>query len=238
MEARDEASEGGSSGNLITEEYRKLNEQLHEDNKDYGTSGRRYVKDIMNLATKLKTQDLLDYGCGKSTLQQNIPFKIQQYDPAVTKYKALPEPADVVVCTDVLEHIEPDLIDNVLAHIAKMTNKAAYLVANTQPAMKTLPDGRNSHILLRSPKWWIDIVDKYFDIMTFLNQDLELVFVVKKKGIELDEQKAKEQNKNGQVAKRTKTSTGFDGGEKLSHGSTDPTHSGKQPKPASDFYRF
>ncbi len=188
---------------LITDEYRRLNEQLHEDNKKYGMSGHKYVKDVLRLAQQLRSQDILDYGCGKSTLAQNIPFNIKQYDPAITKYKALPEPADLVVCTDVLEHIEPDLIDNVLSHIKSMTKKAAYLVANTNPAVKKLADGRNAHVLLRSPKWWCEKMFEYFHPISFMDNGGNVVFVVQSKEL-ANGQEAKEAN--GKVDEGSKTS--------------------------------
>lgn len=99
--------------------------------------------------------DILDYGCGKSTLQQQLPFKIQQYDPAVPKYSTLPDPADIVVCTDVLEHIEPDNLGNVLLHIHSLAKKAAFLVIATRPAKKILEDGRNAHLIVKDMVWWL-----------------------------------------------------------------------------------
>lgn len=205
---------------LITEQYKALNEGLHESNKNYGTSGSKYVKDVMRLATQLNSQDILDYGCGKSTLAHNLPFTIQQYDPCVPKYAALPHPADIVVCTDVLEHIEPELIDNVLQHIQQMTRKMAYLVANTKPAIKTLADGRNAHILLRSPKWWAEKMFEYFDPITFMNNDGNVVFIVKA-------QEKKSEQPPEVVNLETKGTT--DGRYEQ------PAHM-HRPRPATDFY--
>jgi 2-polyprenyl-3-methyl-5-hydroxy-6-metoxy-1,4-benzoquinol methylase len=168
---------------LISEEYRKLNEQLHETNKHYGTSGQLYVSDIIGILKNLQTQDVLDYGCGKSTLAQNLPFSIKQYDPAVPKYAAQPDPADLVVCTDVLEHIEPEMIDDVLKHLAKLTKKAGYFTACTVAAQKTLADGRNAHLIVKPPIWWIHKIDEHFEILNFTKKGHEAVFIVQPKGI-------------------------------------------------------
>ena len=92
---------------LISDQYLELNKQLHEENKFYGTQGQKYLDEVIKLAKLFNTQDILDYGCGKSTLANNLPFTIQQYDPAITKYSCPPREADIVVCTDVIEHIEP-----------------------------------------------------------------------------------------------------------------------------------
>lgn len=163
---------------LITDEYRKLNTQLHTTNKHYGVSGVHYLNDVIQILKELQSQDLLDYGCGKGTLAMNLPFTIKQYDPAIPKHAALPVPADVITCTDVLEHIEPELIDNVLAHIRALTLRKAYLSVCTIPAKKTLPDGRNAHILLRPYKWWMDKMYDYFDINNFFIKGQNLIFIV------------------------------------------------------------
>lgn len=168
---------------LISEDYRKLNSDKHASSKHYGTSGRHYLADIIQVLKINKTQDLLDYGCGKSTLANNLPFRIKQYDPAIRKYQNLPDPADIVVCTDVLEHIEPDLIDNVMQHISSLTRKMAFLVAALVPANKTLADGRNAHILLKDAEWWKLKVSEYFEVLTVdeIDEGAGVKFLVKPK---------------------------------------------------------
>ncbi len=163
---------------LITDEYRKLNENLHENNKHYGISGVNYLDEVIQILKSLNTQDLLDYGCGKSTLAHNLPFTIKQYDPAVKKYSAMPHPADVVVCTDVLEHVEPDLLDNVLTHIASLTKKRGYLSVCTREAKKKLTDGRNAHLIIENNHWWIKKILFYFDIIRFQRFDDTSIFMV------------------------------------------------------------
>jgi 2-polyprenyl-3-methyl-5-hydroxy-6-metoxy-1,4-benzoquinol methylase len=163
---------------LITEEYCRLNQALHEENKHYGTTGQYYLADVVRLIKQLKTQDVLDYGCGKSTLAHNLPFTIKQYDPAVPKYAALPEPADVVVCTDVLEHIEPEYLESVLAHLAKLTKRVGYFTAATIPAKKTLADGRNAHLIVKPAKWWLLKMYEYFEVINFSKHDTQLILIV------------------------------------------------------------
>ena len=103
---------------------------------------------------------LLDYGCGKGNVFKNIQKKFplidcRGYDPGVPEYAVMPEiPAELVICTDVLEHIEPELIDNVLKHIESLTLKTAYLIIDTLPAQKNLPDGRNAHLIIENQDWW------------------------------------------------------------------------------------
>lgn len=140
---------------LITPSYAEQNRLLHESRHDYGISGAKHAKSIRELAQQMGTQDILDYGCGKRTLEDAIGFEIQNYDPAIPGCEARPRPADIVVCTDVLEHIEPECVDEVLDDIASLTKKMAFLTIATQPAVKTLPDGRNTHLIVQGIQWWL-----------------------------------------------------------------------------------
>jgi 2-polyprenyl-3-methyl-5-hydroxy-6-metoxy-1,4-benzoquinol methylase len=73
----------------------------------------------------------------------------------VPKFAALPEPAHVVVCTDVLEHVEPAYLDDVLRHLAECTVTVAHVVIATKPdGNKRLADGRDPHLIVRPAEWW------------------------------------------------------------------------------------
>ena len=52
-------------------------------------------------------------------------------------------------------------IDAVL-DVANLTKNFCYLVIDLQPTVKTLPDGRNAHILLAPCDWWITRVSQIF----------------------------------------------------------------------------
>lgn len=142
--------------------YIELNKQLHSENNTYGTSGRKWAREVTNLTKQHNTQNVLDYGCGKSTLQKALTFDISQYDPAIEEFSAEPSPHDIVVCTDVLEHIEPDCIDAVLDHIQSLTKVVALLTVATRPAVKTLPDGRNAHLIVEPKTWWMPKIEQRF----------------------------------------------------------------------------
>lgn len=149
---------------LISKEYLKQNRLLHEANPAYGISGSKWASTVVKLANIHGTTDVLDYGCGKGTLAANLPFKIKEYDPAVAGKESSPYPADIVVCTDVLEHIEPEYLSNVLSDIVRCTKKIAFLAIATGPAKKTLPDGRNTHLIQQGKTWWWKQLDNYFQI--------------------------------------------------------------------------
>jgi hypothetical protein len=149
---------------LISDEYRKLNRVLHEQNLFYGVGGGKHVDVVKKLAASLKSQSVLDYGCGKSMLAAGLDFPIWEYDPAIPGKDALPRPADLVVCTDVLEHIEPEHLSAVLMDLRRCTRRLGYFVIHTGPASKTLPDGRNTHLLQRDQQWWTAKLSRHFTV--------------------------------------------------------------------------
>lgn len=151
-------------------EYAELQQQFHIERPDYGISGSRYADMVHQLAKKLGTTDILDYGCGKATLSKSLPFPIHNYDPFIPEYSTFPKPADLVVCTDVMEHVEEQFVSATLEEIASLANRAVFFQIATRPASKNLPDGRNAHITIRTPAWWLNELLAYFDPIFF--QDL------------------------------------------------------------------
>ena len=142
---------------LITPEYLTLQKQLHATNEHYGTSGAKYA-DIVRQISKWGRYGILDYGCGRMTLAKALgpAYRVTNYDPCIEGLDFPPVPHEVVACTDVLEHIEPELVENVLGELRRLTKKVALLVINTGPAKKTLADGRNAHISMHPDYWWMD----------------------------------------------------------------------------------
>jgi hypothetical protein len=146
----------------ISEEYRKLNQQLHEERDDYGAGGAKHGPFISSILEPLGIRNALDYGCGKHTLARWLAARggllMYGYDPAVPAYAFDPQPYgpfDLVTCTDVLEHVEPDRLQATLSHIRQCTGKFIYLEIATRPdSSKTLPDGTNPHKIIKDSDWW------------------------------------------------------------------------------------
>jgi len=148
----------------ISSMYRDLQTRLHRENLFYGVGGGKYATVVKDLVEKTEAKSVLDYGCGKGYLAKSLPFPIWEYDPAFADKALSPRPADLVVCTDVLEHIEPELIVPVLTDLQRCVLKVGYFVIHTGPSMKTLADGRNTHILQRPVGWWKKVLSKFFDV--------------------------------------------------------------------------
>lgn len=146
---------------LISNKYLKQNRLLHEAPKGFGGSGWKHAQTIVDFAAEIGAKSILDYGCGESTMRPEIKklgWKgfIGEYDPAKFGKEAPPKPADLVVCTDVMEHVEPEFTDNVLRHIRGLTGKGCFMVVATRPANKILPNGENAHLVIEPVQWWLD----------------------------------------------------------------------------------
>lgn len=154
---------------LFSPEYAHLQNNFHRERPDYGTSGSNYADQILQMANSLQTRSVLDYGCGKCTLAKALPFPIQNYDPFIKEYSQRPQPADLVVCTDVMEHVEEGYVDNVFTDIWSLTKKALFFQIATCEAKKVLPDGRNAHITIRDINWWLTRMMQKFEVKSVMN---------------------------------------------------------------------
>lgn len=157
---------------LISEEYRKMQEELHR-NPNYGVASVQYAPIVADILRQVGSQELLDYGAGKGRLGETLktllpnPPLIRHYDPARPEWAATPQPAPFVTCIDVLEHIEPDLLDNVLDDLQRVTAGHGLFTVHTGPAAKVLADGRNAHLIQRPPSWWLPKFMQRFDLVVF-----------------------------------------------------------------------
>lgn len=150
---------------LISAQFRDMNVKLHKENLTYGVGGGKHAPDILKIIKKINARSVLDYGCGKGYLgkalaQEGIP--IWEYDPAISGKETSPFPADIVVCTDVLEHVEKEFLPYVLDDIRRCTKQVAYFVIHTGPAKKCYADGRNTHLIQKGEGWWKKTLGEYF----------------------------------------------------------------------------
>lgn len=149
---------------LISPEYAELNRRHHEKSIIFGSGGPLFVDLVKEVANKLQTQDILDYGCGKGELQKALGFPIWEYDPSVPGKDVLPKSAAIVVCASVLEHVEPDKLDAVLTDIWSLTIHCAIIIVPHNPAIDFLPDGSNAHKTVENVDWWSKKIGHYFTI--------------------------------------------------------------------------
>jgi 2-polyprenyl-3-methyl-5-hydroxy-6-metoxy-1,4-benzoquinol methylase len=152
---------------VISESYREQNRKLHDSKPFYGagTVTSRWYEGISRLAQQMGATSVLDYGCGKGKFGLACPhLNVTNYDPAIRGLEQTPEPADMVVCLDVLEHIEPECLDDVLDDIKRCARRAVFLTVATRPAKKVLEDGRNAHLIQENFAWWAPKITARWDV--------------------------------------------------------------------------
>jgi SAM-dependent methyltransferase len=171
------AAGASAGGPTISDAYQQQNRQMHEEREGYGVMAQAHLRELQIL-TRVISRDVLDYGCGKRLLEKGLGFPISNYDPGIPGLDSPPEPADVVACIDVLEHIEPDLIGNVIDDLARVTRRVGYFEISTVPATKNLPDGRNAHLIVESPDWWAEQMGRRFEVLERLEGDGHVTCVV------------------------------------------------------------
>lgn len=138
--------------------------QMHE--KRYGISADDHRDQILKSVVKSGARSILDYGCGQAGFSKwfwnDGKRKVAQYDPAIPAFKEMPEGAfDLVLCCDVMEHIEMRFVPNVLDEIRGKANNAVFTIA-TKLARARLPDGRNAHVTILRPEEWRLWIEELF----------------------------------------------------------------------------
>ena len=128
-------------------------------------------KELVWKGSKIKS--ILDYGCGagyfkyyvnkrieKGSIEfQNI--KINEYDPCIKEKSDLPKEADLVLVADVLEHVEPEFLNDTLKYLYSLINVMGFFVIHLDKGAGTLPDGSDGHRIIKPEKWWMDKLREY-----------------------------------------------------------------------------
>ena len=135
-----------------------------------GLSVLNHVKDIGRLVKEVDAKTVLDFGCGRGDAYRS-PHKIHHqwglprasvylYDPA---FHHAPMPTgefDLVVCSDVLEHIPEDEVPEFIHRLCKHARKAVWASVCCRPAKKVFPGtDTNLHVTVKSFDWWKDRTD-------------------------------------------------------------------------------
>ena len=159
----------------ISEEYVHQLSQLHDETASFGDA--KGLKAIEKWLKEFKPQTIFDYGCGKGgvvkALHESYPdINAVGWDPGHPSFQNRPVGSwDMLISTDVLEHIEPVFLDSVLKDIYETFDKNAFLIIATSPAKKFLPDGRNAHLIVETPGWWKDKIEKNMPGVKFVHHE-------------------------------------------------------------------
>lgn len=153
----------------ISGDYLAQQQELHK-NPNYGVASLGFAPLVKQVMEQAQVRSLSDYGAGKCNLRKGLAdlgktdFEYRPYDPVFPDYGP-PRPADLVCCIDVLEHIEIDYLDAVLADLKEITTRLGFYSIHTGAAMKTLADGRNAHLIQKPSSWWLPRLCAHFEIL-------------------------------------------------------------------------
>jgi len=119
--------------------------------------------------------NILDYGCGTAvhwtkrvvdgkSLTEILGDKLvgfRRYDPYHEPFSSKPTGKyDIVICSDVMEHVPIDDVSGVLRDINGYINKGlALFTISTKPSKNSFISGENIHITLLPKDEWIKILD-------------------------------------------------------------------------------
>lgn len=130
-----------------------------------------HVKSIGRLARAVGATSMLDYGCGRGDayrsphkLHHQLGIKranVRLYDPSFPAHSEFPlGDWDLVICSDVLEHVPEDEVDWLLGTLFRCARKAVWMSVCCRPAKKTFPGTDiNLHVTVRPFDWWKEKVE-------------------------------------------------------------------------------
>jgi hypothetical protein len=126
---------------------------------------------IAGMACGTKSKSILDYGCGhglqykRDGLHKKMRIDLRNvflYDIGNPRHNVLIDHnVDGVICTDVLEHIPEEFLDEALTNIFTKADKFVYLTIHCGLAKKVLSNGQNAHCTIKHPREWKRLIKEY-----------------------------------------------------------------------------
>lgn len=142
---------------MISKEYKNILRKIHETTP-FGKRA-KFPKHLQKFIDDIKPNSIIDFGCGKGRLvnimNETYPsIRVRGYDPGNSYFDSpIVEPVDLLMSTDVLEHIEPVYLDETLKFLSTKSRYIYHLIA-CHPAKLILSDGRNAHLIIEDQTWW------------------------------------------------------------------------------------
>lgn len=148
-----------AQSDLTSPGYQEELREMHAT-RNWGKGGAYWAPHVQDFVARVGGTTVLDYGCGRGAFKPAFEaltgLRCTEYDPGIPGKDIPPKLTDVVLCSDVLEHVEPELVDNVLKHIFALARKGAVLCIAKQPAKAILPSNRNAHLSCHPDAWWLE----------------------------------------------------------------------------------
>lgn len=156
----------------ITPEHLERQRQFHEKQPDtakqpYGVSGHKWAQRVAEIAWHSRCRTLLDYGCGNGSLKEELQrigseLAVTNYDPVTFPCDSL-TPHDMVVCTDVLEQVERQFLNDIIRDLAALANRVFLITAQVHPPRK-----HHEWLNTDTPEQWVQRFDDIFSGMPWV----------------------------------------------------------------------
>lgn len=180
----------------LAETYRRV--WSHPAYRNYAPGERSVDGMIAELSPRVGAS-FIDFGCGTGRPAQELAkrgYRVLAVDFAdncldnmvdvpflvadLTKLPGLS--AQFGYCTDVMEHIEPERVGDVLAGIARCVRGAVYFAISTvDDAFGPALEGKQLHLTVRKATWWTEKMAAYWPIIDIVaTSDIECHIVARK----------------------------------------------------------
>ena len=155
---------------LISEEHLSKEVKRHITDPEYGGEAIEFAPQISSAINALGAEDVLDYGAGKGELHRHLVLDhrvaLHLYDPAIKQISELPDPHEMTLCVNVLDHVEDECIDAVLDDLKRCTLKASFIVIGEDD---------------RDMEWWLPKLTCRFRIESLVRSDKDFFIIASAK---------------------------------------------------------
>lgn len=166
---------------MISEAYQRKITEYHKAHL-WGGAVEGKAFEIECIAKDNGCSTILDFGCGYGALKNKIGHKLEitEYDAGIEGKNKLPAGKfDMVVCCDVMEHVEPIFVDQTIDWLYYYANKIIYVSICCAPSFAKFPDGSNLHLTIQTPSWWMSRFEERGSKFSYVGTDRGLTMKVK-----------------------------------------------------------
>ncbi len=169
----------------ITTEYQK--QMVEQHTAPWGRTAVRYGAgyDVLTMLDRkaYMINTVLDFGCGEGVLGEYIQDARRgrvvwtDYDPGMKGIDRMPQgPFDLVVTCDVLEHVEPHLLDATIRECFELSDRLVYHNIPCYPTGTNFISGpyrgQNIHLTVEDTEFWKKrIQHPEFNIMSVVTNE-------------------------------------------------------------------
>lgn len=175
----------------------KYSQMWESDDYRKFAPGEHCVDDAIKLLSIKLNDKLIDFGCGTgrgAAKFQEMGYSVIGVDIALNcldKDVRIPLCigclwdlplnlfCDYGYCTDVMEHIPTDRVDLVIMNLSRACRKGCYFqICLTEDHFGILIDD-HLHLTVKPVEWWLEILKKYFKIISHKQENNNLIVVTK-----------------------------------------------------------